>query len=81
MASSGSLCIGYANQTVLLRSEDASYARIDVMTAGGQLVETATANFHAGRTQLSVSHLQPGIYVVSATDSAGHRVSCKVVKQ
>lgn len=80
VASSGGLRIGYANQTVLLHSEEASFARIDIMTTSGQLVETVTANFHAGRTQFSVSHLQSGIYVVRATDSEGHRVSCKVVK-
>ena len=80
VASSGGLRIGYANETIVLRSEEAPYARIDIMTASGQLVETATANFHAGHTQLSVSHLQSGIYVVRATDSAGHRVSCKVIK-
>lgn len=80
VASSGSLRIGYANQTLVLRSEDAAFARIDIITASGQLVETATANFHSGRTQLSVSHLQPGIYVARAIDSEGHRVSCKVVK-
>lgn len=80
VASVNGLRIGYANETLLLHSDDADYAHLEIITVSGQLVETTVVNMHNGRSTFSITHLQPGIYIARATDNIGNTVTRKIVK-
>jgi hypothetical protein len=69
--------LSYVNASLLVKSEEGNYARIQIFTPSGQLVETDVVNLHGMRGQLSVAHLQAGLYIARATDSEGNHVSCK----
>ena len=79
VASANGLRLRCVADMLLLSSDDAQYARIDILNGNGQLVETNAANFHGGRSQLSIAHLPAGFYIARATDNLGNTVSCKVV--
>ena len=79
VASANGLRLRCVADMLLLSSDDAQYARIDILNGNGQLVETNAANFHSGRSQLSIAHLPAGFYIARATDNLGNTVSCKVV--
>ena len=77
ISSANGMRLSYVNASLLVKSEDANYARIQIFTPSGQLVETDVVNLHGMRGQLSVAHLQAGLYIARATDSEGNNVSCK----
>ena len=77
ISSANGMRLSYVNASLLVKSEEASYARIQIFTPSGQLVETDVVNLHGMRGQLSVAHLPAGLYIARATDSEGNHVSCK----
>ena len=79
VASANGLRLRCVADMLLLASDDAQYARIDILNGNGQLVESNVANFHAGHTQLSIAHLSAGFYIARATDNLGNTVGCKVL--
>ena len=70
----------YGSQTLLVKSEDADAATVEIYTAGGALVERTQVDIVGGKASISVSHLPSGFYVAHATDAEGQRVSCKFMK-
>ena len=79
VASANGLRLRCVADMLLLASDDAQYARIDILNGNGQLIESNVANFHAGHTQLSIAHLPAGFYIARATDNLGNTVGCKVL--
>jgi hypothetical protein len=80
IASSNGTRIYYAAPCITLKSEEAKWARVDLYTSDGRLVDQQTVTLNHGKGRLDVSHLAPGFYLAQAIDDQQVRVACKFVK-
>jgi hypothetical protein len=80
IASANGFRIRYGSQQLLIKSEDADNADVDIYTADGRHVERAHVALSQGVARLNVAHLPMGFYVARATDEQGNRVGCKFMK-
>ena len=80
IASANGFRIRYGAQQLLVKSEDAASADVDIYTPDGRLVDRVHVQFVGGVARLSVAHLPQGFYVARATDDQQTRVSCKFMK-
>ena len=77
IASGGSLRLHYGSRQLIVKSEEASTAQIDIFSAEGRLVSQTAVAVAGGKATVSVAHLPAGFYTARATDDRGNRVSCK----
>lgn len=80
IASANGLRVIYANQQVLVKSDEDGIATVNIFNANGMLMEQATVSIKGGRARLDMSHLTPGLYIARAIDAGGTSVSCKFRK-
>ena len=80
IASSNGFRIRYGAQQLLVKSDEADQAVVDIFTTDGRLIERTAVSVNQGTARISVSHLPSGFYVARATNSQGTRVSCKFMK-
>ena len=72
--------IRYAGGTLVLKSDEAVYASVEVFTASGQSMMKTMATMKGGVGFVSVDELPHGFYIARAVDADGNRVSCKFTK-
>ena len=77
IASGGSFRLHYGSRQLIVKSEEASTAQIDIFSAEGRLVGQTAVAVAGGKATVSVAHLPAGFYTARATDDRGNRVSCK----
>ncbi|MBQ7470852.1 MAG: Ig-like domain-containing protein [Prevotella sp.] len=80
IAAANGFRIRYAGGSLILKAEDADYARVEIYTASGQSMMEGAARIHGGVSYVDVSELPSGFYIARAVDSNGNRVSCKFMK-
>ena len=80
VSSANGFRLRYGAQQLIVKSDDATQAVVEVYTPDGALVERATVDVMAGSARLDVAHLPAGFYVARATDDQGTRVACKFMK-
>nr|WP_288281314.1 CotH kinase family protein [uncultured Prevotella sp.] len=80
IASANGLRVIYANQQVLVKSDEDGIATVNIFNANGMLMEQTTVSIKGGRARLDMSHLTPGLYIARAIDAGGTSVSCKFRK-
>ena len=80
IASANGTRIYYAEPYVTVKSEDAKWAKVDIYTNDGRMIDQQMVQINHGKGQLNVSHLAPGFYIARATDDQQVKVACKFVK-
>ena len=80
IAATNGFRIRYAGGRLILKSEEADYARVEIYTASGQSMMEGTASIHGGVSYVDVSALPSGFYIARAVDANGNRVACKFMK-
>lgn len=60
--------------SVLIEMPDVSELSIRITSADGKLVQESQIEFTNGQAILNLEHIPPGIYLITALDSAGKRV-------
>lgn len=70
----------YTSQFVNVKSEDALWAKVDIYSSDGRIVEQQTAKLNHGVAKVSVAHLPQGFYVAKVADNMHNKVACKFVK-
>ena len=77
---SGDMSIAYANEQVLVKSEEDSHITVYVYTTAGALVMQQHLTLIDGHARVSVANLPPAIYVARARNSEGDECATKFVK-
>lgn len=72
------LSVGYASGNVIIRSSEATSAKVSVYTLSGQLVMSRDLSLGTGVNTMPVSSLQRGSYIVKVT-TADSKASAKFV--
>ncbi len=80
IAAANGFRIYYTTQQLCIKSEEGKWAKVDIYTSDGRLVEQQTVTINHGAARLDVSHLPNGFYVARATDDQGSKVACKFAR-
>ena len=72
--------IRYAGGTLVLKSDEAGYASVEIFTASGQSMMKTMTSIKGGVGFVDVDELPHGFYIARAVDANGNRVSCKFMK-
>ena len=79
MADNNGFHMHYGSQQLIVKSNKAASAQIDIYNTDGRLTSQASVALSGGKATLSVAHLPAGFYIARATDDEGNRVSCKFI--
>ena len=77
----GGMSIAYANEQLLVKSEEDTRVTVAVYTPTGALVMYQALNLENGHERISVADLPAGIYVAHAKDSEGNDCATKFLKR
>lgn len=80
ISSANGLRTYYTTQFVNVKSEDAKWAKVDIFTSDGRIMEQQTVTLNHGVGKVSVAHLPKGFYVARAVDDLQNKVACKFAK-
>lgn len=80
IASANGLHICYANQYLMVKSEERGTAKVEIFTADGRKVESQMFEVGLGTAKVDVSHLPSGFYIAKAADNNQNKVACKFMK-
>ncbi len=73
----GALSIVYAQEELLLRSEETSDVRLRIYTINGAMVQEAALQLAEPQKRINVSHLPKGIYLGTLSDNDGNECTVK----
>ena len=75
---STTLSIGYALGTLTIRgADDDALLQVSITNVAGQNVARQAITSSAGLAEMTVTHLPSGVYIATAVDGKGQKVSCK----
>ena len=80
ISSSNGFGIHYGAQHLILRSEEAGMATVNIYTTDGRLVDSEQVRLNNGSARLDVSYLAPGFYIARAINEEHIQVTCKFMK-
>ena len=80
IAAANGFRIRYGRDQLVVKNEDATRVRIDLYTVAGARLAAENIALHAGQGTLSTASLAPGLYIATATDEQGNRVSTRFRK-
>ena len=80
ISSSNGFGIHYGAQHLILRSEEAGMATVNIYTTDGCLVATEHVRLSNGSARLDVGYLAPGFYIARAINEDHTQVTCKFMK-
>ena len=80
ISSSNGFGIHYGAQHLILRSEAAGMATVNIYSSDGRLVATEHASLSNGHARLDVGYLPSGFYIARAVNEDHTQVSCKFMK-
>lgn len=80
ISSSNGFGIYYGAQHLILRSEAAGMATVNIYSSDGRLVATEHARLSNGHARLDVGYLPSGFYIARAVNEDHTQVACKFMK-
>jgi hypothetical protein len=79
IASNNGLKVHYAADRLVVRSENAGGAKVNIYTLSGQNVLTRSIALTGGYEEIDLSTFAAGCYIAKVIDSEGNTASCKFV--
>ncbi|MBP1530541.1 MAG: CotH kinase family protein [Bacteroidaceae bacterium] len=77
----GGMSIAYADQQVVVKSEDNPNVTLNIYTTGGALVMARKMYLESGHERVGISMLPAGIYIARLNDSEGNECATKFTKK
>ena len=76
-----SLDIRYVAGKLIVRISQTDALKVGILNLAGQVITSMPVHLGGGYAEVSVDHLQDGVYIANVSDRHGHQATCKFVKR